>query len=263
MRRLLGNTEISAYTAGSAKTFVLATVAVLLVGCGGGDDGPFVTTGTPNPDAEPYTLDDLICDTIIVLLGGDCDSPPPLSDCERFASSLLEPCRPETPPDLLPESPWIFGLAYDVEPNNSISTASAASIPSPDVPERSVGFRVRGTVNNLTDGVDTYAFTADRSRTFVFQLCASWNYCNLLAPGESLDVAIAYISVLDQFGTVLLSSQGNTVNGNFLHLRIDAGMLYYVMVLAEDAVNEEQEYTLQVFESITEPEADVLQESES
>ncbi len=43
-------------------------------------------------------------------------------------------------------------------------------------------------------------------------------------------------------------------------MRIDAGVLYYVMIIAEDVVNREQNYALRVFESITEPEAEVLQE---
>ncbi len=69
MKRLLGNTEISAYTAGSAKTFVLATVAVLLVGCGGGDDS------SPAPRTEPSesTIDitELVC-FLVSLLNPAC-----------------------------------------------------------------------------------------------------------------------------------------------------------------------------------------------
>ena len=77
--------------------------------------------------------------------------------------------------------------------------------------------------------------------------------------GGSVDVAIAYFSVVDQSGTVLLTSRGNTVNGNVQHLHVDAGVLYYVAVTVEFDVLEEQEYRLQVFEALTEPAPELLQ----
>jgi hypothetical protein len=145
-----------------------------------------------------------------------------------------------------------------VEPNDDISTASAASFPAPHDPELRVGFFANGTINNLTDGIDTYAFTAARSRTFVFRVCSGTfeDRCE----DRSLDTAIAYFSVLDQFGTVLLSSRGDTWAGNYQQMRIDAGVLYYVMVVAEDTANAEQAYSLRVSEALTQPETDVTQE---
>lgn len=154
-----------------------------------------------------------------------------------------------------------------MEPNDHVATASPASFPSPLVPEQSVGFFVNGKINNQPYGadsydvVDAYAFTAARSRTFVFQLCDARNSCNPLTLGGSIDVAIAYFSVVDQSGTVLLTSRGNTVSGNVQHLRVDAGVLYYVMVTVESNVLGEQEYRLQVFEALTEPAPELLQKS--
>jgi hypothetical protein len=43
-------------------------------------------------------------------------------------------------------------------------------------------------------------------------------------------------------------------------MQIDAGVLYYVMVVAEDTANSEQKYALRVSESITQPEPELLQE---
>ncbi len=101
------------------------------------------------------------------------------------------PTTPPPPVDSAEFYPLIFELAYDVEPNDSISTASAANLATGQVPEQRVGFIVYGAINNLTDGVDTYAFTAARSRTFVFALARR-------DPNGILDIVIAYFSVLDQ-----------------------------------------------------------------
>ncbi len=164
------------------------------------------------------------------------------------------PPPPTTPPVTVYTSPLILSSAFDVEPNNSISAASVASFPTPFFPEQNVGFSVRGTINNLTDGIDTYAFTAVRSRTFRFELCSSQEAsCTLLLTADrSLDVEIAFLTVVDQFGTVLLSSQGDTVNRNVQKMSIDAGVLYYVMVIAEDTMNEDRDYKLNVFETTSE-----------
>jgi hypothetical protein len=43
------------------------------------------------------------------------------------------------------------------------------------------------------------------------------------------------------------------VSGNVQHLRVDANVLYYVVVTVESNVLGEQEYRLQVFEALTEP----------
>ncbi len=229
-------------------TVVLAAMAVLLVGCGGGDDGPVVTTGTPNPDAEPYTLDDLICDTIIVLLGGDCDAPPPSSATSTITAETLW-CD-GGPNRCIEDATIAYAVAFDVEPNDSMSTASAASFPLPQVPEQSVGFLVNGTINNLTDGIDTYAFTAARSRTFVFALTR--RNSNVVD-----QVGTAYFIVVDQYGSILFSSERNTVNGNYHEMWIDAGVLYYVMVTTP-LPPPQREYTLRVFETIDQPESGVL-----
>jgi len=105
--------------------------------------------------------------------------------------------------------------------------------------------------------MDTYAFTARRSRTFGFQVCDPTppDICR----NGSLSPAYANFLVLDQFGSVLLSSQeGDWARGNYQEMWIDAGVLYYVIVISEYIVNRDREYTLRVFETIDQPESDVL-----
>jgi hypothetical protein len=217
----------------------LILMTLLLAGCGSSDD----SSGSGcNPILAVFTAGiSCVAETFGVPVSTGSGSSSPIPTTPSLPPEPLT--TPPPPVDSAEVYPLISGLAYDVEPNDSISTASAASIPTPEVPEQRVGFLVNGTINTLTDGVDTYAFTAARSRTFVFALTDR-------DPHGILDVAIAYYSVVDQFGTVLLSSQGDTLFGNGQQLmQIDAGVLYYVMVVAEDTVNEEQKYTLRVSES--------------
>lgn len=135
---------------------------------------------------------------------------------------------------------FIGRLEDEVEPNDSISTANPIALPSlPSNPAVLIGFSASGAISNLTDGVDTYSFTAARTRTYVFDLCAS----TATACGQfNLDVGIAYFNVLDQFGNVLLSTQDDDINGNHGELSINAGVLYYVMIIAENTMNGVQLY---------------------
>ena len=136
----------------------------------------------------------------------------------------------------------------EVEPNDSIAMANPVIVPTPSPTDDFVGFQVNGTIKSLTDGVDTFSFTATRTREFSIKLCAST--CSGIGQGGSLDVVIAYFDVLDQSGNVLLSSQGDNVVGNYREINIDAGVLYYIMVLAEDTMNAAQTYSLLAVEKI-------------
>ncbi len=139
-------------------------------------------------------------------------------------------------------------IQSEVEPNDSIAMADPVTVPTPSPTDDFVGFQVNGTINNLTDGVDTFSFTAARTRMYSIKLCPST--CSGIGRGGSLDVAIAYFDVLDQSGNVLLSSQGDNIVGNNREINIDAGVLYYIMVLAEDTMNAAQAYSLHAVEKI-------------
>ncbi len=251
MTQSIGNKEFSSTTGRASKILILAAMAVLVVGCGGGDgDEPAARNTTSSGGSS----------LVDFLYGVGCFL------VTNGQSGCLEDNEPTQPyvPVVNEPSPLVLSEVFDYWSNDSLSTATGAYFPTPLVPDQKIGFYVNGRLDNLTDGVDTFAFTAARSRTFTFRICrldstTADGYCNLSSSRGTLDVAIAYFSVLDQYGTVLLSSQGNTVNGNILHMRIDAGVLYYVMVIDEGDANK-YNYGLRVFESITEPEADVLQE---
>ena len=258
MKYLLRSNETSPSTARPAKTFILAALAVMLVGCGGGDD-PAPASRNTNSAAEQGVIN-LIC--FIVTLGqAGCLDNDGISPPDTSAATAPSPNAPgcHGPERCIEGSQTVYSEAFDLEPNDAMAAASVASFPVPHDPELHVGFFANGTINNLADGVDTYAFTATRSLTFNFRLCAG-----TFADGcreDSLDLGIAYFSVLDQFGTVLFSSQGSS--GNYQPMHIDAGVLYYVMVIAEDTGNADRQYALQVSEAIVQPDPEVPEESEA
>ena len=264
MKQSFASKEFSSWTTRSRKTLILAALALLLVGCGGGGDDPApssrsTNTGSSGNSPVEQGVLNILC--FVVSLGqSGCLDNDGVSAPDTSTTTTPIPNAPgcNGPDRCVPGSTSVYSTAYDIEPNNSIATASVASLPAAQNFERRLGFVANGTINNLTDGVDTYAFTAARSRTFGLQICAPTppDICR----NGSLDLSLAYFSVLDQFGNVLLSSQGDTVSGNYQQMHIDAGVLYYVMVLAEDTMNVDREYTLRVFETLTQPETEVLQE---
>ena len=262
MKQLFGNSEFGSYRSKTTKALMVAALATLLVGCGGGGDDSAPSSQNAVSEGNS-SLEQAVLGVVCLLvsrgnvgcLDNDGFSVPEISTTSAPGSD--EPvCH--GPERCIEGSTTAYAQAIDVEPNDNISTASAASFPTPHDPELKVGFFANGTINNLTDGIDTYAFTAARARTFVFRVCGGTfgDRCE----DRGLDVAIAHFSILDQFGTVLLSSRGDAWAGNYQQMRIDAGVLYYVMVVAENTANVEQAYSLRVSEALTQSEPDLPQE---
>ena len=177
----------------------------------------------------------------------------PIVDNRTPPPEPVDPPMPPPPSDPA-NSPLITMEAYDVEPNNEISMANPVTFPAPLSPTQSVGFHVNGDYSNLSDGVDAFAMVANRPRTFMFQLCASsaGEECNQVFPEGRLDIDVAYLDVYDQGGMLLMTSQANTIDGNLLRMPVDAGVLYYVVVVAQNTGNSVRSYYLRVYESTTE-----------
>ena len=122
-----------------------------------------------------------------------------------------------------------YVLNPEYEPNNDWMNANALMIetsPSPD------GFSADGAVSDVSDQLDTYSFARRNSRYFRFKLCSDGRrLCNEY--GE-IDTLTAYIDVLDSYGNVLASTQAGP--RNFLETPINAGLTYYVRVVAGDTM---------------------------
>ena len=137
-------------------------------------------------------------------------------------------------------------LRSEVEPNDSIAVANALTMPIHSATADYVGTGALGDITELTDTADFFSFTAAREHEFTIKLCDS--ICTGFDASDTLDVSIAYFEVLDQSGTLLMSSQGDLAAGNFQTISIDAGVLYYLGVFPEDTVGASQDYVVSAVE---------------
>ncbi len=122
MTRLFRNKEFSSLAARSTKALILASLAVLLVGCGGGDGGG------PAPQTQstgPGLLDEggILCELAAALLGGDCVGVGNVDPCNFISSSCgfydtaTQPSPQPSPPLLdWPADPVLSTVTLDWTP---------------------------------------------------------------------------------------------------------------------------------------------------
>jgi hypothetical protein len=137
-----------------------------------------------------------------------------------------------------------FNFVPEVEPNDDTSTATPLEIP--DNSGRTDIAAGLGSIHDTSDLIDTYSFTPNHSRRHFFQLCS--NDCSLGTQIGNLDVTVANVDVLDASGNVLLSTARDSTTANEAWLAIDAGVLYYVMVIAGNTANSEQDYSINIID---------------
>jgi len=232
------------------KQFSGSVILIMLVlgGCGGG--------GGSSDDFNPSSP----CNVILTIATGGLSCalgvitglvPTTTTTTTTTPTPTPTPTTPtSSPPTNLPPGGYVFRQILDLEPNDDLSTASFASFPPrPDSSQR-VGFHVDGTINSLTDAIDAFALTSSESRLLSVELCMSGGGCG--APTR-LDVGVAFIEVLDQFGTVLWTTEPDLTQGNLLNIAIDAGVLYYVTIVAENTFGNDTGYFLRVSESTDAP----------
>lgn len=118
---------------------------------------------------------------------------------------------------------------YDFEPNNDWMNAYVLGILYTTSRD---GFVVEGNVHDMSDPADTFSFSRNISRNFRFKLCAPapWS----CGEAGQIDTITAYIDVLDSSGNVIASSQA--ASSNVVETRIEAGLTYYVRVVAGDTM---------------------------
>jgi len=140
----------------------------------------------------------------------------------------------------------------EVEPNDDLSTAFAASLPVPAAPEDRVGFVVEGDIHDTTDRDDVIAFTSSRTHWFFIKLCEST--CNTDSENDwygnpdSLIAWVAHFRVLDADGRTIINTQLDNPLENYAEVCVDAGVVTYISIHANNTVNARQPYRMSAIE---------------
>lgn len=232
---------------------LLLATALRIAACGGGEGES--APETPTQSTGPGTLDQggIVCEFIAILFGGECigiGNVPPCSD-DPFNNPLGLPDCTDTTTSGSNESTWITPHVYgmpDTEPNDTIATAAQARLNSRLPQGGRGGFSVISTFNSLSDPADVFIFTLTASGNLEFTLCFGDHSCSYSA-GDRIDIGTAYISVLDQYGAVIWSARDYPDSGNLQEFWLDAGVPYYVMVVAVDTMGSDLAYRLNVIEA--------------
>jgi len=211
----------------------LATLAALplFAGCGGGDDSS-ASNNSSTPGGNPVACFIVFLATGEAVCSNSSDSPSP--ELQAQSSSGLT-------------SDSAVRANAEIELGADLANANLPTYAIRNSPEQKIGWYGVGSVNDVTDITDAYAFTPTETRDYYLALCPpEGSSCD----NESgIDTLTAFFRVLDQDGNVLLTSEADTVNGNGLSTTFDAGVMYYVTVDAGDTMGAKIDYRLFVVES--------------
>jgi len=202
---------------------LLVATALLVSGCGGGGGG----------DSDSGTA----CDAMgfaAILTAGLCAFIPASAVTTSSGTSSTGTSAPPPAPIPGPAAGRIVPN-YDIEPNDVLPNATVVSMMSHD---GFIGFETRGNAHGIFDLTDTYALTVDRRWGIEVRLCAGDDPDCRRGPIPS---SALYVEVVDTLGNVIGSSP---VDGQFLKVAIDGGLVYYVRVIANPWTSTMQSYYL-------------------
>jgi hypothetical protein len=222
------------------RVAVLANFALVAAcGGGGGDDAsPPSNDESSGPGVVACII--LTLATNQLACGSSGSSSPPSSS----PPSSTPP--PSTPPTSAGAA-LVIRHNNEFEPNGDLGNANLPSSPTRNSPDQEIGWNVDGSIDDVTDITDTFAFTPNQTRNYSLALCPPKSgICN---GNTGIDTLTAFFRVLDQDGNVLLTSEADTINGNRHGITLDAGVLYYVTVDAGDTMGVTVGYRIFVYET--------------
>ena len=208
---------------------VLVAMLPVLSACGG-DDG-----AAPAPaDTGGQSLGDaIVCVFLYILLNGECVEDP------NNAPPTEPPAEDDGDTGSNPGTSTI-GSMSELEPNDTLGNAQPVVFPVPAPMDEYVAIKINGTLNDLSDVVDSYILTVPASGDYRLSLCERELVCN------RIDVYAAFFRVLDQDGSVLFTSEADELGRNVMQMYIDAGVVYYLTVNAGDTLGIDLDYKLTI-----------------
>lgn len=139
----------------------------------------------------------------------------------------------------------ISALIHDeAEPNDTLANANVMGYPTRTGNASRVGWSVNASIDATGDAADHFVFSATVAHNYLVRLCPpSGTLCH---GTDGLDSLTAYFDLLDASGNVLLSSRDSGTNVR--QWSIDAGVAYFVRVVAADTMGVPVAYSFQAFE---------------
>jgi len=246
--------EINAKQLKGWKIMAVLACALGLAGCG--DEGEGGKKSESRSSGGGSSAGGVVVCVVLFLVSGSDDCVQSVvsgssgSGSSGGSTSTPQPPQPPQLPQPQPPQPPLNNPSYvmtgdEIEPNNDLINAMVPRFPNRTDPDDQTGWSIRGWANDISDTRDAYAFTPRREYMYRISLCP---------PGEracenhhGMDTLTLFWRLLDQDGNEITSSQGSW--SNKAHLKLDAGLLYYVVVDAGDTMGVTVEYKIAVIES--------------
>ena len=150
----------------------------------------------------------------------------------------------------------VHSQVSDTEPNDDLANAVSVHWPRNTSADQRIGFGVEGGVNGAADVADFFTFTPRRSADFYISLCETGQTCGPWTADYRLALATASVRILDQFGIEIFSETLYPGSANVFETRLESGVLYHAVVVAEGISDKTQSYRLVVGESLQQTAAD-------
>ena len=128
----------------------------------------------------------------------------------------------------------------EYEPNSTLDNANPVAFPvvsGDTVP----GIKITGSVQDVSDASDYFILTPNQSGVYAIYLCA--DTC-MEHPTDSM----VAISVIDQFGTVIVENPLFEESTKILTADLVAGLPYYVQIIGFDTGDQEYPYELVIID---------------
>jgi hypothetical protein len=128
----------------------------------------------------------------------------------------------------------------EYEPNGTLETANPLAFPtvSGDIVP---GIKVTGSVQEASDSSDYFVLTPNQSGFYLIYLCEE------VCTEQPTDDMVS-ISVIDQFGQVIVENPLFQESTKFLTAELDAGLPYYIEVIGFNTGEEAYPYELVIID---------------